>query len=106
MLAKVRLYMPGDYVDLGEFSAGSYINLFLSKNGSGSDIWWTGATKNNDNFGHLYSLLDFGNDAPIDGFQNVTFENKILIIGFEDLPGGGDLDYNDLVIAVEIVPVS
>ncbi len=32
------------------------------------------------------------------------YEENILIIGFEDLKGGGDRDYNDLVIAVELTP--
>lgn len=104
-----RPLTPGDYVDLGRLPAGSYIDLFLIKDGArdeAGEVYWTNVTKNRDKTHHLKLLLDYGNEMPLVGFEDVFFENKTLIIGFEDLPGGGDRDFNDLVIAVEIVPLA
>lgn len=46
----------------------------------------------------------YGHDISLnqDGLQHITaFESDgFLILGFEDLDGGGDKDYNDVVIAV------
>lgn len=49
------------------------------------------ASQNGDGLVHTVSGLGAG-------------ENQ-LIIGFEDLPGGGDQDYEDVVIAVQIDPI-
>lgn len=49
------------------------------------------ASQNGDSVEHAVSGLGDG-------------ENQ-LVIGFEDLPGGGDQDYEDLVFTVEIAPV-
>jgi hypothetical protein len=44
-----------------------------------------------------------------DGVEHVVSglgaDGNQLVIGFEDLPGGGDQDYEDLVVAIEIAPV-
>ena len=47
-------------------------------------------SQNADGLEHAVSGLDAGGDR--------------LIVGFEDLSGGGDRDYEDLVIAVDIAP--
>ena len=70
------------------------------------EVYWTNVAKYRDKTHRLKLLLDYGNEMPLVGFEDVFFENKTLIIGFEDLPGGGDRDFNDLVIAVEIVPLA
>ena len=81
---------PGDYVDLGSFDADTQINLFLVANGAngGSDTWYTDPSLNSDGIVHYVALADPG--------------SPYLLIGIEDLNGGGDEDYNDLVIAVDI----
>ena len=80
----------GDFVDLGTFTAGTPLDFFLIANGvyGGTEYFSTQLSLNSDGVVHAVSL------AP-DG-------SAYLIIGFEDLNGGGDRDYNDLVFAVEI----
>lgn len=80
----------GDYVDLGSFDAGTSLNLFLVANGAngGRDTWFTDPTLNSDGIAHYVALA--------------TPDSPYLLIGIEDLVGGGDEDYNDLVVAVDI----
>ncbi len=80
----------GDFVDLGRYGAGTALDFFLIANGAaGSKTFFsTDQSLNRDGIVHAVSL------AP-DG-------SAYLIIGFEDLLGGGDRDYNDILIAVEI----
>jgi len=80
----------GDFVDLGKYNAGTSLDFFLIANGAsgGTNYFSTDLSLNRDGIVHSVSL------AP-DG-------SAYLIIGFEDLLGGGDKDYNDLLFAVEI----
>ena len=85
---------PGDFVDLGKFSAGTSLDFFLIADGAngGKTFFSTDVSLNRDGIVHAVSL------AP-DG-------SAYLIIGFEDLLNGGDKDYNDVLIAVEIGKVN
>jgi len=80
--------LPGDFVDLGSFNKGTSLDFFLIANGAagGNQVFSTDATVNKDRIAHVVA------------FNNV--ENPYLLIGFEDLSGGGDKDYNDLLFAV------
>jgi hypothetical protein len=82
--------VAGDFVDLGNYSKGTSLDFFLIADGAsgGKRFYSTDLSLNADGIVHAVSL------AP-DG-------SAYLIIGFEDLWGGGDKDYNDLVFAVEI----
>lgn len=81
---------PGDFVDLGTIESGSTLDFFLIANGvyGGNNIYSTDASINPDGINHIVALA--GDDSPY------------LIIGFEDLYGGGDRDFNDLIFAVDI----
>ena len=82
--------LPGDFVDLGTIEAGTVMDFFLIANGAfgGTTAYSTDLTSNPDGIVHVvaYALED----------------SPYLLIGFEDLYGGGDRDYNDLVFVVEI----
>lgn len=82
--------LPGDFVDLGTFKAGTALDFFLIANGAigGDEFFSTTTSLNSDGIVHAVSLAENG--------------SAYLVIGFEDLRGGGDRDYNDLVFAVEI----
>lgn len=83
--------VPGDYVDLGRMPAGSLIDLFLIQDGARNEngsIFWGDAESNEDQTNHAKLMA--------------IYNENTYIIGFEDIPGGGDRDYNDLVIAVEV----
>jgi hypothetical protein len=82
--------VAGDFVDLGSFKAGTKLDFFIIANGfyGGKEYYSTELSVNMDGVVHAVSLASNG--------------SAYLIIGFEDLKGGGDRDYNDLVFAVEI----
>lgn len=82
--------LPGDFADLGGFAAGSTLDFFLVANGAGGgrDIWTAPASRNSDGINHVVAFA-----LP---------DSPYLIIAFEDLRGGGDRDYNDVVFAVDI----
>lgn len=82
--------LVGDFVDLGHMEEGTQLNLFVISNGAngGQNVYYTEQGLNSDGLEHFVALA--------------TDETDALIIGVEDLPGGGDKDYNDVVVAVEM----
>lgn len=87
--------IPGDYVDLGQLKKGSLVDFFLIRDGARNEdglVFWVDPESNSDQINHVKLLA--------------VYDDNTLIIGFEDQPGGGDKDYNDLVIAVEINPIT
>lgn len=84
---------PGDFVDLGRIEAGESLALDLIANGAngGTNLYSTDASRNVDGLAaHVVSLA----------FEAAGAASYVLM-GFEDLFGGGDEDYNDLVVAVD-----
>lgn len=82
--------LPGDFVDLGSFRAKGRLDLALISNGAsgGKDVFVASPARNDDHITHV-----------------VTFAMKnspYLIAAFEDMRGGGDRDYNDVVVAIDI----
>ncbi|MBK1881649.1 DUF4114 domain-containing protein [Luteolibacter pohnpeiensis] len=86
--------VAGDFVDLGTFTAGTALDFFLIANGAngGTDFFSTQQSLNADGIVHAITIAADG--------------SAYLIIGFEDLMGGGDQDYNDAVFAVQIGKVN
>jgi hypothetical protein len=82
--------LPGDFVDLGEFKAGSTLDFFLIADGAkgGMSVWTASSWRNVDGINHVVAFALPG--------------SPYLIMAFEDLMGGGDRDYNDVVFAVDI----
>ena len=82
--------LPGDFVDLGEFKAGTKLDFFLIADGAngGKNVYSTDSSVNSDGINHVVSF------AAISG--------SYLLIGFEDMFKGGDRDFNDVIFAVDI----
>ncbi|WP_262693625.1 DUF4114 domain-containing protein [Kordiimonas aquimaris] len=80
----------GDFVDLGEFASDTQLNLFLIANGAsgGTDTYFTDIDLNPDGIDHFVVLA--------------TPDSPYVLVGTEDLFGGGDEDYNDVVVALDI----
>jgi hypothetical protein len=79
----------GDYVNLGTLKAGTDLDFKLIPDGF-----------NNSNATVLRMLKENNSD----GLQHIIayqYQNY-LVIGWEDINGGGDLDYNDVIVAVDI----
>lgn len=80
------LLHPGDFVDLGRIEAGTPLNFFLI---SPKDHVYTPVPEANpDGMPHMVALAL--EDSPY------------LVISFEDMYEGGDSDYSDCVLAVEM----
>lgn len=74
----------GTTVDLGSFAAGTELEFGL--NNQQGNTWYTGpASRNSDGVAHA----EVANLLP-----------GLVGVGFEDLNGGGDKDYNDLLFVV------
>jgi hypothetical protein len=78
----------GDYYNLGLVKGGSSLDFFLRRDGFGrseTDIWYTDTNLNSDGLQHV-----------------IAYEfNNYLVLAWEDISGGGDQDYNDVVFAVD-----
>ena len=84
--------MSGDFVDFGTMKAGQKLDFFLiadGANGANKLHVWTASPKvNSDGIQHMAS---FG-----------VKDSSYLLLSFEDLAGGGDRDFNDIVFAVQV----
>jgi uncharacterized protein (TIGR03382 family) len=77
----------GTMVDLGTFTAGTELLFRMHVNGDTPTDYFTGpASRNPDNFPH----------ARLD---DLAVDNQLLV-GFEDLAGGGDQNYNDATFSL------
>ncbi len=86
--------VAGDFVNLGKFDAGTKLDFFLIANGAGAQGWSTtystDKSVNPDGINHVVAFTQMQRNSPY------------LIIGFEDMSGGGDRDFNDAVFVVDI----
>ena len=116
---KVELFSgadsAGDQVSFSITSAGSiYRNssLLTTINFSGNsfgyylknkpgDVFFSDTSLNKDGFDHMLAIA--GNDidtVEIDPWAQGLWTDTEFILGFEDLYGGGDKDFNDFVVMV------
>jgi hypothetical protein len=86
-----NLLAPGDWVELGDFPQGTAFEFFIIQNAvnGGRTIFTNRDSANVDGLQHLSAWL---------------LGDRYVLLGFEDLTGGGDLDYNDVVVVVDLSP--
>jgi hypothetical protein len=85
----------GDFVEIGMGAPGYQLDFFLVADGAGGNnvgTWYNDPERNVDGKRHVVAFL----------MPNTRF----VLIGFEDLYGGGDLDYNDCLFAVDVGDVN
>jgi PEP-CTERM motif len=82
----------GDEVDLGSANAGDILTFLMfippAANSTGPFTWSSDPTQNSDGIQHIYSTDVVAGQAYA-GSPAGTY------VGWEDLPNGGDFDYND-----------
>jgi hypothetical protein len=84
-----RPLQAGDFVNLGVVEAGTTLDFFLNQDGYGRTNpkqWHLETADNSDGLQHIMAYEQSG----------------YLVMAFEDLTGGGDKDYNDVVFAIDI----
>lgn len=84
----------GDFVDIGLGARALQIDFFLISNAvNGGKHWlWNDAAANPDGLQHMVAFLLPG--------------SRYVLLGFEDIIGGGDLDYNDSLFVIDIGEVN
>ncbi len=84
----------GDFVQLPTVKAGQQLGFFIysneASNGNAADCFYNGASINADGFQHMIAFF--------------PSNSQYIIIGFEDMYGGGDKDCNDVMFVVDIGP--
>lgn len=86
--------LAGDFVELGKIDSGTRLDFFLISDGAngGKKVFTTEASENPDKINHLITFA--------------TVYGSYLILGFEDMLGGGDMDFNDVLFAVDLGSVN
>ncbi|MEQ8847325.1 DUF4114 domain-containing protein [Botrimarina sp.] len=81
----------GDWVELGDFPQGTSFEFFIVRDAvrGGRDVFTNQDHLNPDGIQHLAAWL---------------LGDRYVLLGFEDLMNGGDLDYNDVVVVVDLSP--
>lgn len=81
---------PGDFVEIGVGERGFQLDFFLIANAvnGGSQWLWNDTRKNPDGLNHLVAFM--------------IQDSRYILLGFEDIVGGGDLDYNDALFVIDI----
>ncbi|BAY23516.1 hypothetical protein NIES2100_33080 [Calothrix sp. NIES-2100] len=89
----------GDWANIGSMKAGTNLDFLLRADDINGGI--TGTDKNGKTVPGVWSLNQALNP---DGLQHAIayYYKDYLVLGFEDLWGGGDKDYNDTVFAIDI----
>ena len=80
----------GDFVEIGVGDRGYQLDFFLISDAvNGGQQWlWNDPRENSDSLQHVVAFLLPG--------------TPYVLLGFEDIIGGGDLDYNDALFVVDI----
>jgi hypothetical protein len=88
ILPEVGPLALGQGYKIGDVTAGEIVNFYLRNGYSGT--------------GNVFDSLSATATRNGDGLQHVTtyFYEDLLVLAYEDIYGGGDQDYNDVVIAV------
>lgn len=86
----------GDFVQLPTVKAGQQLAFFLMANLDSSavpqSVYYNGTSNNADNFQHMIAFF--------------PDNSQYIIIGFEDMYGGGDKDCNDVMFVVDVGPMN
>ncbi len=84
----------GDFVQLPTVKSGQQLGFFVysneNSNGNPGNTFYNGASNNADGFQHMIAFF--------------PSNSQYIIIGFEDMYGGGDKDCNDVMFVVDIGP--
>jgi hypothetical protein len=90
--------LPGDFVNLGTFAAGTPLNFFLIADGAngGNTVFNSGgAAANPDGYAHSAAFTPSVFAVP-------QLNSPYLFITFKDEWNLGDKDYNDAIIAINV----
>lgn len=91
--------LPGDFVNVGTFNAGTKLDFFLLANGANQSwptVFSSVQSLNGDGFTHHVAAFT----AQV--FATPQLNSPYVFLAFKDMWGGGDKDINDVVIALNV----
>jgi hypothetical protein len=89
--------------DSGVVFAGNSFGYYISESNTG-DTFYSDTSKNTDSLDHMVAFQGKGTDTVRIGYLSPgIWGTSEYVLGFEDSLGGGDQDYQDLVVMVESV---
>ena len=89
----------GDFVEIGKGGNGWQLDFFLISDAFNK---WRDSGQTNTNLTWLWNDIAKNSDAIQHVVAFAMPNSPYILIGFEDLVGGGDLDYNDALFVVDI----
>lgn len=94
-----------NFMDTGVDFAGNAFGYFLN---TGTTIFYSDKDLNADSIDHMVAFQGKGTDTiDLPATLPGVWSTNEYIMAWEDLPGGGDMDYNDFVLMTESVsPIS
>jgi hypothetical protein len=92
--------MPGDYVNLGTFNAGTNLDFFIISNGAtSSGLAYTTPA----NLNKVFSTDTAANfDGKVHAMAFAVKDTPYLLLSFEDMSANSDWNYRDSVLVVDI----
>ena len=91
--------LPGDFVNMGTYAAGTKLDFFLMANGANqawAPVFSANESLNQDGFNQHVAAFT----AKV--FAVPQLNSPYLFLAFKDYWGGGDKDINDVVIALNV----
>jgi hypothetical protein len=89
----------GDFVDIGVGGNGWQLDFFLISDGFRK---WRDSNQTNSNLTWLWNDVKKNSDKLQHVVAFVMPNSPYILVGFEDIVGGGDLDYNDALFVVDV----
>ncbi len=87
-------------VDTGVDFAGNLFGYYLA---SPDGFFYSNTALNVDQADHMFAYQGTGDTVTLPGYNPGAWTGNEYILAFEDLYGGGDFDYTDMVVMVESV---
>ena len=96
--------LPGDFVNVGKFDKGTKLDFFIIS--AGAAIGKTLGLKDAITVSQSANIFSTDRSVNKDGINHVvafaSAGSPYLVLAFEDMFKGGDRDFNDVIIAVDI----
>ena len=91
--------LPGDFVNMGTYAAGTKLDFFLMANGANqawAPVFSANESLNEDGFNQHVAAFN----VSVLGLP--TMNSPYIFLAFKDMWGGGDRDMNDVIIALNV----
>lgn len=96
-----------NFVDTGIDFDGNHFGFYLDTTANPEQttvgLWYSETSLNSDGLDHMAAYQGTGDTIQIGGFAPGPWQSNEYILAWEDLDGGGDLDYTDFVVLVESI---